>query len=529
MIRIRQIKISVEKDNLHHLKKKASIILNCPETDIKTISISKKSLDARKKPNIFYIYEVDVDVKNEEHLLKKHQLNKDIFLTPEEKYIYPKIGNKKLKHRPIIVGSGPAGLFCAYLLAELGYKPIIIERGEKIEERVKSVEKFWETGILNKNSNVQFGEGGAGTFSDGKLNTLVKDKSFRMKKVFEIFVASGADKEILYTNNPHIGTDVLRKVIINLRKKIIAFGGEFHYNTTLTNINIKENQMTSIEINHKEIIETDILVLAIGHSARDTFEMLNKKDFSLEPKPFAVGLRIQHPQELININQYGKNTKLLPPASYKLTYQTKEGRGVYSFCMCPGGYVVNASSEEKRLAINGMSYHDRNSQNANSAIVVTISPKDYGTNPLDGLTFQRELEEKAYALGNGKIPIQTIKDFHNSVESKKLGNISPIFKGDYQLTDLNQIFPSYISTSIKEALLHFNQKIPGFNDDDALLAGVESRTSSPVKIPRGENLESHIKGIYPCGEGAGYAGGITTSAMDGLKVAESIISTYQNE
>ena len=529
MIRIRQIKIPIEKDNLNHLKKKVSLILKCPETNIKAISISKKSLDARKKPNIFYIYEVDVDVKNEEHLLKKHQSNKDIFLTPEEKYIYPKIGNKELKHRPIIVGSGPSGLFCAYLLAELGYQPIIIERGEMIEERVKSVEEFWKTGVLNKNSNVQFGEGGAGTFSDGKLNTLVKDKGFRMKKVFEIFVESGADKEILYTNNPHIGTDVLRKVIINLRKKITDFGGEFHYNTTLTNINIKENKMTSIEINHKKIIETDILVLSIGHSARDTFEMLNKKDFSLEPKPFAVGLRIQHPQELININQYGKNTKLLPPASYKLTYQTKEGRGVYSFCMCPGGYVVNASSEEKRLAINGMSYHDRNSQNANSAIVVTISPKDYGTNPLDGLTFQRELEEKAYALGNGKIPIQTIKDFHNSVESKKLGNISPIFKGDYQLTDLNQIFPSYITTSIKEALPNFDKKIPGFNNDNAILAGVESRTSSPVKIPRGENLESHIKGIYPCGEGAGYAGGITTSAMDGLKVAESIISIYQNE
>ncbi len=528
MIRIRQIKIPIEKDNINHLKKKASIILKCPESDIQKLSISKKSLDARKKPNIFYIYEVDIDVKNEKHLLKKHQSNKDIFLTPEEKYVYPKIGNKKLRHRPIIVGSGPAGLFCAYLLAELGYRPIIIERGEKIEERVKSVENFWKTGVLNKNSNVQFGEGGAGTFSDGKLNTLVKDKSFRMKKVFEIFVESGADKDILYTNNPHIGTDVLRKVIINLRKKIIDFGGEFRYKTTLTNINMKENKMTSIEINHKEIIETDILVLAIGHSARDTFEMLDKKAFSLEPKPFAIGLRIQHSQELININQYGKNSKLLPPASYKLTYQTKEGRGVYSFCMCPGGYVVNASSEERRLAINGMSYHDRNSQNANSAIVVTISPKDYGTNPLDGLTFQRELEEKAYALGNGKIPIQTLKDFHNFVESKKLGNIKPIFKGDYQLADLNKLFPSYITDSIKEALLHFNQKIPGFNDDNAILAGVESRTSSPVRIPRNENLESSIKGIYPCGEGAGYAGGITTSAMDGLKVAESIISTYQN-
>ena len=528
MIRIRQIKIPIEKDNINHLKKKASIILKCPESDIQKLSISKKSLDARKKPNIFYIYEVDIDVKNEKHLLKKHQSNKDIFLTPEEKYVYPKIGNKKLRHRPIIVGSGPAGLFCAYLLAELGYRPIIIERGEKIEERVKSVENFWKTGVLNKNSNVQFGEGGAGTFSDGKLNTLVKDKSFRMKKVFEIFVESGADKDILYTNNPHIGTDVLRKVIINLRKKIIDFGGEFRYKTTLTNINMIENKMTSIEINHKEIINTDILVLAIGHSARDTFEMLDKKAFSLEPKPFAIGLRIQHSQELININQYGKNSKLLPPASYKLTYQTKEGRGVYSFCMCPGGYVVNASSEERRLAINGMSYHDRNSQNANSAIVVTISPKDYGTNPLDGLTFQRELEEKAYALGNGKIPIQTLKDFHNFVESKKLGNIKPIFKGDYQLADLNKLFPSYITDSIKEALPNFEQKIPGFNDDNAILAGVESRTSSPVRIPRNENLESSIKGIYPCGEGAGYAGGITTSAMDGLKVAESIISTYQN-
>ena len=528
MIRIRQIKIPIEKDNLNHLKKKASIILKCPESDIQKISISKKSLDARKKPNIFYIYEVDIDVKKEKHLLKKHQSNKDIFLTPEEKYVYPKIGNKKLKHRPIIVGSGPAGLFCAYLLAELGYRPIIIERGEKIEERVKSVENFWKTGVLNKNSNVQFGEGGAGTFSDGKLNTLVKDKSFRMKKVFEIFVESGADKDILYTNNPHIGTDVLRKVIINLRKKIIDFGGEFRYKTTLTNINMKENKMTSIEINHKEIINTDILVLAIGHSARDTFEMLDKKAFSLEPKPFAIGLRIQHSQELININQYGKNSKLLPPASYKLTYQTKEGRGVYSFCMCPGGYVVNASSEERRLAINGMSYHDRNSLNANSAIVVTVSPKDYGTNPLDGLAFQRSLEEKAYTLGNGKIPIQTIKDFHNSVENQKLGNIKPIFKGDYQLTDLNKLFPSYITDSIKEALPNFEQKIPGFNDDNAILAGVESRTSSPVRIPRNENLESLIKGIYPCGEGAGYAGGITTSAMDGLKVAESIISTYQN-
>ena len=528
MIRIRQIKIPIEKDNLHHLKKKISFILKCQETDIKTISISKKSLDARKKPNLFYIYEVDVDVKNEEHLLKKHQSNKDIFLTPEEKYIYPKIGNKKLKHRPIIVGSGPAGLFCAYLLAELGYKPIIIERGEGIEERVKSVEEFWKTGVLNKNSNVQFGEGGAGTFSDGKLNTLVKDKSFRMKKVFEIFVESGADKEILYTNNPHIGTDVLRKVIINLRKKIIAFGGEFHYNTTLTNINTKENQITSIEINHKEIIETDILVLAIGHSARDTFEMLDKKDFSLEPKPFAVGLRIQHPQELINENQYGKKlSAYLPPASYKLTYTTTKNRGVYSFCMCPGGFVVNASSEKGLLAINGMSNYQRNEKNANSALVVTISPSDFGSDPMAGIKYQRVLERLAYQAGAGKIPVQLYKDFINNKKSTSFLDITPNMKGSYNFANINEVLPPYISEALKEAIPYFDKKIKGYAKEGAIISAIESRTSSPVRIPRDAEGQSKIKGLFPCGEGSGYAGGITTAAMDGIKVAEFISKIYK--
>lgn len=528
MIRIRQIKVPVDYDNIEYIKNKICQNLKCQIKDIKDIIISKKSLDARFKPKIYYIYEIDINISNEDKILKRYKDNKDILKTPDETYKCPKLGNIKLNNRPIVVGSGPAGLFASYLLAELGFKPIIIERGEPVEERIKSVEKFWATGELNENSNVQFGEGGAGTFSDGKLNTLVKDKDYRMKKVFEIFIECGANPEILYINNPHIGTDVLRTVVKNMRNKIIEMGGTFLYNTTLTNIITKNNKLTGIEINNKEIITTDICILAIGHSARDTFQMLNNNKITLEPKPFAIGLRIQHPQDMININQYGRfYNKKLPPASYKLTYRTKEGRGVYSFCMCPGGYVVNASSEKGRLAINGMSYNDRASTNANSAIVVTINPSDYGNNPLDGMNYQRKLEELTYKLGDGKIPIQLLKDFHNSVETKTLGNIEPIFKGNYKLSNINNILPSYIASSIKEALPNFDKKIKGFNQDDAIIAALESRTSSPIRIPRNDSLESiNIECLYPCGEGAGYAGGITTSAMDGLKVAEAIITKY---
>ena len=528
MIRIRQIKLSVEKDNIQELRNKICKKINIKDNEIIDIKISKKSLDARNKPNIYYIYEVDITTNNEDKILKKNINNNDILKTPDETYKYPTLGNIKLNNRPIIVGSGPAGLFTAYLLSELGFNPIIIERGEPVEDRVKTVEHFWNTGELNINSNVQFGEGGAGTFSDGKLNTLVKDKDYRMKKVFEIFVECGANPEILYTHNPHIGTDVLREVVKNMRNKITKMGGTFLYNTCLTNLIIEDKQIKGIEINNKDVINTNIAVLAIGHSARDTFQMLQDNNITLEPKPFAIGLRIQHPQELINTNQYGKNyNKNLPQASYKLTYKTKEGRGVYSFCMCPGGYVVNASSEKGRLAINGMSYNDRGSINANSAIVVTVTPDDYGKKPLDGMNYQRKLEELTYKLGNGKIPVQLLKDFHNNVESTSLGNTSPIFKGDYKLSNLNNILPRFISNSIKEALPNFDKKIKGFNQDDAIIAALESRTSSPVRIPRNDNLESiDIKGLYPCGEGAGYAGGITTSAMDGIKVAEVIITKY---
>ena len=526
MIRIRQIKLSIENDTEIELKKQIAKKIKVNIQDIQEIKISKKSLDARQKPNLFYVYEVDIKIDNESKILNKYNESKDILLSPKEEYILPSKGKIILPKRPVIVGSGPAGLFCAYLLSSLGYNPLVVERGESVEKRVKTVEQFWKTGILNKESNVQFGEGGAGTFSDGKLNTLVKDKTYRMKKVFETFVECGASPDILYTHNPHIGTDVLRNVVKNLRNKIIENGGEFLYNSCLTNINIKDNQIKAIEINHNQIIETNILVLAIGHSARDTFEMLLNNGLNMESKPFAIGLRVQHPQKLINENQYGTNHNNLPAASYKLTYQASNGRGVYSFCMCPGGYVVNASSEDGRLAINGMSYHDRDSSNANSAIVVTVGPDDFGASPLDGMKYQRQLEEKAYHLGNGKIPTQLLKDFHNNVENSKIGNTPPVFKGEYNFCNLNNLLPEYISSAIKEAFFNFDKKIKGFNDDDTILAGIESRTSSPVRIIRNENLESNIKGIYPCGEGAGYAGGITTSAMDGLKVAETIIKKF---
>ena len=518
MIRIRQIKIPVEDKTT--LEEKVSKLLRINKSDIEELHIIKKSIDARRKDQLFYVYEVDIKTCLENNILSKNKSN-DIFISPKEEYVFPK--GPYLNKKTIIVGSGPAGLFSAYLLAEAGIKPVIIERGEPVEERVKTINKFWGTGKLNTSSNVQFGEGGAGTFSDGKLNTLVKDKAFRGKKVFEIFVENGAPQEIMYEAKPHIGTDILRDVIINMRNKIISMGGEIHYNTTLTNINIKDNILESIEVNNKEIISCDNLILAIGHSARDTFEMLYNKGLTMSAKPFAVGLRIEHPQEMINISQYGeKYYKLLPPASYKLTYQTKANRGVYSFCMCPGGYVVNASSEENHLVVNGMSNHARDTENANSALVVTVSPKDFGTNPLDGIKFQRELEQKAFNLAGGNIPLQLYKDYKANQETTTLGNVNPITKGNYKFSNLNDLFPEYINESLKEAIEYFGNKIAGYNREDAILLGVESRTSSPIQITRDEDGLSNIKGIYPCGEGAGYAGGITTAAMDGIKVAELI-------
>lgn len=525
MIRVRQVKVDIDKKSKNEIVRKTALKLKIKENDILDLKIVKESIDARKKDNIQYVYEVDINVLNEIKILNKNKSN-DVLKSEKKDYQFKITGDKVLKNRPIIVGSGPSGLFAAYFLASHGYKPIIIERGKKVEDRVLDVENFWKTGKLNTNSNVQFGEGGAGTFSDGKLGTLVKDKENRCQKVFEIFVQNGADEDILYVNKPHIGTDLLRTVIKNMRNQIINMGGTFKYNTILTDLIIKDDKLESIVVNNNEKINTYILILAIGHSARDTFKMLYEHHLKMQAKPFAVGIRIMHPQEMIDISQYGASN-ILPPASYKLTYQATNNRGVYSFCMCPGGYVVNASSENNMLAINGMSNHNRDSDVANSAIVVTVSPNDYGDHPLDGIEFQRKLENKTYQVGSGKIPIQLYKDFKQNKLSTEFGTFEPKLKGKYEFSNLNNIFPPYIIESLKEAIEYYDKKIKGFNRGDAVLAAIESRTSSPVRIERNEFFESNIKGIYPIGEGAGYAGGITTSAMDGIKVAEAIAKVYK--
>lgn len=526
MIRISQIKIPIKENTRDKIILECGRKLRINKSNIESYKINKRSIDARKKPDLFYVYELDLVVKDEESILKH---NKNIRKTPKENYKFEILGSKKLNHRPIIVGSGPCGLFCSYFLAEAGYNPLIVERGEKIEDREKSIERFFETGVLDPNSNIQFGEGGAGTFSDGKLNTLVKDKKYRQKRIFEILVKNGAPEEILYESKPHIGTDILRNVIKNIRNKIISMGGDFLFNTTLTDINISDGKVVSVVLNNDREVDTDILVLALGHSARDTFKILYEKGINITSKPFAVGVRVQHLQKDIDRSQYGEeNLKFIGKASYKLTYQTKNKRGVYTFCMCPGGYVLNASSEKGHLAVNGMSNHERESENANSAVIVTVSKRDYGEGPLDGIRYQRLLEEKAFKLGNGAIPIQTLGDFKLNKETDELGKIKPVIKGQYKYSNLRDVFSSEISSSIIEAMDYFDHKIAGFGSDDVILAAVESRTSSPIRIIRDDDLESNIEGIYPAGEGAGYAGGITSAAVDGVKVAEAIARKFIN-
>lgn len=519
MIRIKNIRINIVPEfDIYEI---ASKKLKVSKEKINKVVIHKKSIDARNKMMFAYVLDLDVDILNEDKYLSKN-----VVKVENEDYVLPCCGNEILNYRPVVVGAGPAGLFCTYMLAKYGYKPILFERGEKIEDRVKTVDELWNKNIFSINSNVQFGEGGAGTFSDGKLNTLVKDKENRMREVFKIFVECGAPKEIMYDNKPHIGTDVLRNVIVNLRNKIKSYGGEIYYNSLLEDIVFEDNKLKSIIVNGKNM-ETDVLVLAIGHSARDTFKMMHQKKFLMESKPFAVGVRIIHPQKIINENQYPVNYSFLPPASYKLTYKSKSGRGVYSFCMCPGGYVVNARSTEDGICVNGMSNYKRETNYANSAIVVTVNNEDYGNGVLDGMIFQEKLEKNAYKIGNGFIPVQKYGDYKIGLVSSNVDVNA--FKGHCNEANINDIFPTYINESLVEGIDCFNNKINGFNDTDAIIAAPEARTSSPIRICRDENFEANVKGVYPCGEGAGYAGGITTSAMDGLKIFEAIYKKYKNE
>lgn len=531
--------LRISQLNLHpghssvELRDKICKYLHIEPSDLLDYKIQKQSIDARKKPVLFFSYTVDVKVRQESQVFRK--LKGKVQKVNNISYQIPASGNTALLHRPVIAGSGPAGLFCAYLLAKAGYCPIIMERGCPVEERILDVEKFWEEGDLNLSSNVQFGEGGAGTFSDGKLNTLVKDEKGRNHFVLQTFVEHGAPPSILYEQKPHIGTDILIDVVRNMRRSIQDMGATFCFHSQVTDIeleNIMPGEVKSLQrviINDGEKIDTDLCVFAIGHSARDTFKMLYKKKIPMEAKSFAVGVRIEHPQAMITQNQYGHMPSYdgLPVASYKLTTQLENGRGAYTFCMCPGGYVVNASSEERRLAVNGMSYHQRDGVNANSAVIVTVTPKDYeGTHPLAGVEFQRMLEENAYTEGGGKVPVQCFADFQKNQATKELGNVMPQIKGVYTLANVRNIFPKELGDSLEEAIHLMENKIHGFARADALLSGVESRTSSPVKIIRNEEFESEVSGIYPCGEGAGYAGGITSAAMDGMKTAEVIIKKY---
>lgn len=529
MIRIGQLNLQPNHTEQDLIKKIAKI-LRISEKDILGYQIKKQSIDARKKPELFYVYTVDVKVLNEKSVMKKVS-SPSISLVTDKPYVFPMTGIETMQTRPIIIGTGPAGLFCAYLLASHGYCPIVYERGASVEERAKDIEAFWKTGLLNPNSNVQFGEGGAGTFSDGKLNTLVKDPFGRNKKVLEIFVENGAPKEILYINKPHIGTDILIHVVQNMRNKIIEWGGEVHFRSQFIDFETTNGKLASITIQadgKNTVVPANTLVLAIGHSARDTFSMLYEKHLPITAKSFAVGVRVEHKQQMINDSQYGKNSPYnLGAASYKVTANLENQRGVYSFCMCPGGYVVNASSEEGHLAVNGMSYHARDGENANSAIIVTVNPEDYGSeHPLAGIHFQRALEQKAFEIGQGKIPVQRFGDYCKNEASVKLGSVTPQMKGAYTLANVREIFPKEIGDSIELGIKSFDRQIQGFSNDDTILSGVESRTSSPIRILRDEHFEIENSGIYPCGEGAGYAGGITSAAMDGIKIAESIAKKY---
>ena len=429
----------------------------------------------------------------------------------------------------MIVGAGPAGLFAGLVFVNNGIKPIIIEQGKKVEERKKDVEEFLKTGKLNPSSNVQFGEGGAGTFSDGKLTTGINNKF--CENVLNEFVKFGAPEEIKYINKPHIGTDKLIHIIANIRNYIIKNGGEFLFEEKVIDFNF-ENKMMKQVITNKRIIDSNNVILAVGHSARDIFELLYKKDVLMERKNFSVGVRIEHKQKMINESQYGKNPKLkLPPAEYKLAYHNKEtGRSCYTFCMCPGGVVIASSSEEGTIVTNGMSKYLRDGENANSAILVNVTPNDFeGGSPLAGMYFQKELEEKAFILGgkNYSAPAQKVGDFFKAEKSKELGNVEPTYKPGISFADLNELFPNYITETLKEGIQYFDTKIHGFADDNAILTAVESRSSSPVKINRDENFMScSVKGLYPCGEGAGYAGGIMSSAVDGIKCAIAVLESF---
>jgi len=493
-------------------------------------TVFRRGYDARKRNVIILMYTLDVtlaDSVNEDALLATFEKDQHVRVTPDMSYKFVAEKTEEIEQRPVVIGFGPCGLFTALILAQMGFRPIVLERGKEVRERTKDTFGFWRKRVLNPESNVQFGEGGAGTFSDGKLYSQVKDPKFHARKILTEFVKAGAPEEIMYLSKPHIGTFKLVTMIETMRKEIIELGGEIRFSARVDDILIENDQVTGVELAGGEIIETNHVSLAIGHSARDTFEMLQKRGVYLEAKPFSIGFRIEHKQAAIDDARFGKNAgnPLLGAADYKLVHHCKNGRSVYSFCMCPGGTVVAATSEEGCLVTNGMSQYSRNEMNANSAIVVGITPEDYPGNPLAGIDLQRKWEQNAFVIGgsNYDAPGQTVGDFLSGKGEGEFGDVVPSYKPGLKFTDLSKTLPPFAVAAIREAIPAFEKKIKGFSAKDATLTGVETRTSSPVSIKRGRDFQSiSTKGLFPAGEGAGYAGGILSAGIDGIKVAEAM-------
>ncbi|MGK0499233.1 MAG: putative FAD-dependent dehydrogenase [Oceanicoccus sp.] len=536
MLRLTNIKLPLDHSS-GELKQQVITKLELKESDFTRLSIFKRSYDARKKSSIFLIYSVDVELTDQAEKRCLEQYAGKSFIKPSPDMDYKFVAERPTdfpqgeQQRPVIIGFGPCGILAALLLAQMGLKPIVIERGQDVRQRTKDTWALWRKRQLDEESNVQFGEGGAGTFSDGKLYSQIKDAKFHGRKVLTEFVKAGAPEEILYVSKPHIGTFKLVKMVENIRAEIVSLGGEIRFGEKLESLHIEDHQVEGLTLSSGEIIKTKHVLLAIGHSARDTFQSLLESGVYIEPKPFSIGFRIEHPQSIVDKARFGDNAgnKILGAADYKLVHHCKDGRSVYSFCMCPGGTVVAAASEPGKLVTNGMSQYSRNERNANSAIVVDVNPeKDYPQHPLAGIDLQRQLEEKAYQMGgeNYNAPAQLVGDFMADKASTKIGSVKPSYQPGITLSDLSLLLPDFAVKAIREAIPEFNKQIKGFAMHDAVLTGVETRTSSPICIKRDKNNFNSIntKGLYPAGEGAGYAGGILSAGVDGIKAAEALAS-----
>jgi uncharacterized FAD-dependent dehydrogenase len=527
VLRLTEIKLDLDHSEAA-LRNAILRALGIAEPELLGYRVRRRGYDARKSGEILFVYTLDAEVRDETALLEKFRHSHRIARAPDETYRYPVQAPADVSTRPVVIGTGPCGLFAGLSLARMGFRPILLERGKIVRERTQDVWGFWRGRQLNPESNVQFGEGGAGTFSDGKLHTGIKDRGHHIRRILQDFVDCGAPEEIIYISKPHIGTLRLVKVVENLRAKIVGLGGEMRFDSRVTDIVIENGSVRGVTLSGGDRIAADHVILAVGHSARDTFEMLHRRGVQVEPKPFSIGFRIEHPQQLIDACRFGPRAgnPALGAADYKLVHHGRNGRAVYSFCMCPGGQVVAAASEPGRVVTNGMSHYSRNERNANAGIVVGITPADFGSDhPLAGIALQRELEEKAFELGGGNYnaPAQLVGDFLAGRPSTGPGSVIPSYTPGVTWVDLGTALPDYAIAAIREAIPAFDKTLKGFAMNDAVLTAVETRTSSPIRIARNENFESiNTQGLYPAGEGAGFAGGIISAAVDGMKIAEAV-------